>query len=253
MVRLIIFLKKSSSIYNQHKRMFKSSVLAIFLGIAKAQGSEQFLKHPMVGANANTIKLETYGHDYFGPLYVGKDYTSQKVIFDTMEPNTYVIMKGVDNAAVFSDYDPDASNAQAQYVYDKKTMQQEPEIVDIQYGPYTTFQGTKYSDDMCLYQTTNNRTPQSGRMCARSMNFYAVNQIFGSFDASGVVGLAPRQSEDSLIYKLFKQDQITNYTIGMNFERPNDVNSISELHLGYYDFGEVRHGEDGVNYYENIG
>jgi len=41
--------------------------------------------------------------------------------------------------------------------------------------------------------------------------------------------------------------------VGMNFERPNDLNSISELHMGYYDFGEVRNGEAGVNYYENIG
>ena len=45
-------------------------------------------------------------------------------------------------------------------------------------------------------------------MCVRSMNFYAINEIIGDFEATGVVGLAPKLDDESMIYKLFKQDQM---------------------------------------------
>ena len=41
--------------------------------------------------------------------------------------------------------------------------------------------------------------------------------------------------------------------VGLNFEDPNDRNSVSTVTFGYIDFNEVQGGEDGLNYYTNIG
>ena len=57
-------------------------------------------------ANANSVKLDVYGHDFFGPLYVGSEYFEQRVVFDTMTSKTTINVKGAQNAGIFSSYDP---------------------------------------------------------------------------------------------------------------------------------------------------
>lgn len=41
--------------------------------------------------------------------------------------------------------------------------------------------------------------------------------------------------------------------MGLNYEDPLDRNSVSSLSFGYLDFNEIKEGEDGLNYYSNIG
>ena len=67
------------------------------------------------------------------------------------------------------------------------------------------FEGTEYSDKMCLTQKRNNRTDSSGRMCVRNMPFMSVTKVIGSFEANGIVGLGPNSHEHSYIKQLFDQ------------------------------------------------
>ena len=54
--------------------------------------------HPMVTADNNVIDIEVRGTtDYFGPLFVGQDYTENYMIYDTMSEWTVVINKDADN------------------------------------------------------------------------------------------------------------------------------------------------------------
>ena len=76
---------------------------------------------------------------------------------------------------------------------------------------------------MCQYQTRNDRTDSSGRMCVRWQKFMAVDDIEGDFEANGIFGLAPVHDDRSYIRNLFLQGQINEDRIGMNYEDPNDV------------------------------
>lgn len=99
--------------------------------------------------------------------------------------------------------------------------------------------GSLYEDDVCLYQPTNDRSQSTGRICARQLDFVAVNEVFGSFPANGIVGLAPSFQSPSIVSKLWAQDQMEDNIIGLNYENPEDVSSISTVHIGYYDYNEV--------------
>jgi hypothetical protein len=65
--------------------------------------------------------------------------------------------------------------------------------------------GKAYKDNMCLYQTRNDRTDSSGRMCVRGQKFMAVDDIEGDFEANGIFGLAPVHDDRSYIRNLFLQ------------------------------------------------
>ena len=65
-----------------------------------------------------------------------------------------------------------------------------PVIIDYRLGGFT-FTGKEISDQMCLYQTMNDRSMDYGRMCVNSLNFIAAERIDGEFSASAVLGLAP--------------------------------------------------------------
>jgi hypothetical protein len=41
--------------------------------------------------------------------------------------------------------------------------------------------------------------------------------------------------------------------VGLNFEDPSDKSLVSTVTLGYIDYNQIKGGEDGFNYYSNIG
>ena len=41
--------------------------------------------------------------------------------------------------------------------------------------------------------------------------------------------------------------------MGLNFEDPNDKNLVSTVSFGYIDYNQIEGGEDGFQYYNNIG
>lgn len=41
--------------------------------------------------------------------------------------------------------------------------------------------------------------------------------------------------------------------VGLNFENPDDTASISTITFGFFDYSQIKGGEEGFNYYSNIG
>ena len=125
-------------------------------------------------------------------------------------------------------------------------------MVDLPFGNLD-FEGIEYTDNMCLYQPKNDRSDSTGRMCVRNQPFVAVTQLIGEFSANGVIGLAPNSHEKSYVYQLKEQGAIENLQVGLNFEDPSDISQVSTITFGYFDYSQIQGGEEGLNYYSNIG
>lgn len=67
------------------------------------------------------------------------------------------------------------------------------------------------------------------------------------------MGLAPNFKSKSYVENLFSQGQISDKIVGLNYEDPNDQNSVSTVSFGYYDFNQIMYGEQGLSYFDNIG
>lgn len=65
--------------------------------------------------------------------------------------------------------------------------------------------------------------------------------------------MAPGSNEESFVNHLFEQGQIPKRVVGLNFEDPTDRSQVSTITFGYIDYNQIRGGEDGFNYYSNIG
>jgi hypothetical protein len=74
----------------------------------------------------------------------------------------------------------------------------QPDVVNLDFGT-VSFSGQKYTDNMCLVQTRNDRNDNSGRLCVRNMPFISVGGIIGDFNANGIIGLAPHMYERSFV------------------------------------------------------
>lgn len=85
------------------------------------------------------------------------------------------------------------------------------------------------------------------------MPFLAVDEITGEFEANGILGLGPSNDKRSYVNQLYYQGQIDEQVVGLNFENPEDKSSASTVTFGYLDYTQVFGGEDGLNWYENIG
>ena len=79
------------------------------------------------------------------------------------------------------------------------------------------------TDNVCLYQVTNNRNDKTGRLCVDNHKFLAVDSIDGDFTMNGVLGLAPGDVQESFVMNLYKQGKIPSPLVGLNFEYPEDV------------------------------
>ena len=108
---------------------------------------------------------------------------------------------------------------------------------------------------MCLYQVAmqHERTPQSGRLCANNQTLLVVEHITGSFNANGIVGLAPSNDERSLVKKLKDSGQIDKAIVSLNYEDPSDSTQASTITFGEIDPSQIKGGEEGMNYYSNVG
>jgi len=51
-----------------------------------------------------------------------------------------------------------------------------------------------------------------------------------------MIGLGPNGHELSYVNQLFDQGQIESKKVGLNFENPEDTNSVSTITFGYYDY-----------------
>jgi hypothetical protein len=169
-----------------------------------------FLKHPhpQVQGKSNVLQLEVRGsNDYYGHLYTGSEYRETRMIFDTTIPWTTVNTNGIATAQLVSNYDIEESTT-AKPINSKTKGGSANDAADdlkdtfIKHGT-VGFTGNEYRDKMCLYQTRNDRTDVSGRMCVRGQKFLAVNEIDGDFEANGIIGLAPVNDDRNYIRSLF--------------------------------------------------
>jgi len=85
--------------------------------------------------------------------------------------------------------------------------------------------------------------------------FLAAKRVQGSFDLNGFVGLGPQKSGDdqSFVAGLFNQKQIDSMKVGLNYENNLDKDRASTITFGFYDLNNVKNGEEGLNWYLNVG
>lgn len=172
------------------------------------------------------------------------------MIYDTTSQYVVVNNEGLENAELISNYDvKDSLTAKVQYSDKDETS---PRLVDLPFGS-VDFEGIEYTDNMCLYQTRNDRSDSTGKMCVRNQPFVSVTKLIGEFQANGVIGLAPNSHDKSYVNQLHQQGAIENRQVGLNFEDPDDAASISTITFGYFDYSQIQGGEEGFNYYSNIG
>lgn len=92
---------------------------------------------------------------------------------------------------------------------------------------------------MCLYQTREDRTDDTGGLCVRQMTFVLADSIIGTFEANGIFGLAPGSNEQSYIDQMYSQGQVANLKVGLNYEDPADDFAISTITFGDWDLNQV--------------
>jgi len=80
-----------------------------------------------------------------------------------------------------------------------------------------------------------------------------VTKLIGTFEANGIIGLAPGNNDKSYVNQLHEQGAIQERKVGLNYEDPDDSNSISTISFGFFDYSQIAGGEEGFNYYSNIG
>jgi len=125
------------------------------------------------------VQLEVRGNnDYFGPLYIGSDQRMVNMIYDTTSQYVVVNPEGLENAELISNYDiKESTSAVVQYSDKAQTT---PKLVNLPFGS-VDFEGLEYTDNMCLYQTRNDRSADTGKMCVRNQPFVSVTKIIGEF------------------------------------------------------------------------
>lgn len=80
-----------------------------------------------------------------------------------------------------------------------------------------------------------------------------MTKLIGTFEANGIIGLAPGNNDKSYVNQLHEQGSIQERKIGLNYEDPDDSSSISTISFGFFDYSQIAGGEEGFNYYSNIG
>lgn len=76
----------------------------------------------------------------------------------------------------------------------------------------------------------------TGKLCVSKLDILAVNTIVGKFNSNGVLGLAPGGYAVSVIQRLFATEKIDEMKVGINYEDPKDLDSISTISFGHYDY-----------------
>ena len=204
----------------------------------------------MVTASADTIELDNRSNnDYFGPIYVGEYWRKQEVIYDTMADWTILVGEYTEgDKAIPSNYDNVISNSSKPVYKDEATRTRDVKVINM--GSYWA-NGKEYEERMCLQQEGSDET---GRFCVNDFNYILADSINGNLMANGVLGLAPTTHFDqSFIWHLKRAGQIDKAILGLNFENPAEHAHKSEIHFGSFNVDEIEGGEEGVNYYSNLG
>ena len=149
------------------------------------------------------MDLERLDNMYYGPLFVGQHYISERVFYDTTSQWVTINDMGIANTEMISNYEATNSDTAVQQLSESG----EPLEYSVDYGDFS-LQGKEWKDKMCLDQNRNRRMDDTGRLCVRNMPFLAVDTIIGSLEASGTIGLAPHYENKSYVYQLWEQSQI---------------------------------------------
>ena len=123
---------------------------------------------------------------------------------------------------------------------------------------------------MCLIQNTDYDrvlTLSSGRLCVPDMPFLHAKEYRITVDGTevgGIVGLGPyshslagtaysNKYDSNLVWRMYHEEVIDYPIVGINYE-PWGVRGLqSKLTFGYLDYTQIEDGEDGLNYYSNLG
>jgi hypothetical protein len=203
-------------------------------------------QHPTVGISANEIDINDKQdfNMYLGKLFLGSRFVEWDVVFDTANSWT-----------VISD-DFDTASSQPVNVYGKDgNLTQRTVSVHLQ----QSLHGPVFTDDMCLIQNDDGDaelTLSTGRLCVQDMPFVHAQDYRIAVDGSevgGIVGLAPKDGEQNYVRQLYDQRKINYPLVGINYE-PWGVRGLqSRISFGFIDFSEIEDGENGLNFYSNLG
>lgn len=85
-------------------------------------------------------------------------------------------------------------------------------------------------------------------ICSDHQLFLAVDDVQGSYDAQGFVGLGPESLIEglSLPMNLYYAKTMQNLRVGLNYEDPMDTNRVSTITFGYFDLNHVENGDKGL-------
>ena len=199
----------------------KSMMGLVILASNFVMGNEEFLSHPKVLATANSIDLDIRNNaDYNGPFYIGSSYKENHLIYDTMADQTIIVNDGAKGSQFPGNYDKNQSESAIPVYFDANKSLIESDHINL---GSVLFNGQKYKEKVCLKQARNERTDDTGTYCVNDFPFVAADTVIGDFEANGVLGLAPSNSKDSIIYQLKSNGQIKNAIVGLNFENPLDT------------------------------
>jgi hypothetical protein len=112
---------------------------------------------------------------------------------------------------------------------------------------------------MCLIQksigASGNTSLATGRLCVSEYPFvYAKDKMsIDGASVGGIVGISPVKASHNIVWRLFESGFIKRALVGINFEKWGDYHQRSRINMGYVDFDEIVDGEDGANYYSNLG
>lgn len=199
-------------------------------------------------APANIVDIDhlKYPQMYIGSTYIGSKFRQWHIVFDTL--SDWTLINGL--------YDVKTSTTHRQEFTDATKTNPARATVHLE----DKYDGNVYNETMCLKQDAfyqgGERTLNSGRLCVTDYPFVLADNREIHLDGTsigGVLGLSPARSNHNYVLKLKEQGIINRAIVGINFEAWGDTHQRSRVSFGYIDFDEIEDGEDGANYYSNLG
>lgn len=119
-----------------------------------------------------------------------------------MQQSTLIIGAGVQSSAIPSTYDAMDSDTAVKASYEAEGY--DDSQINANLGSVNLV-ADRWSDKMCLIQSRNDRSDDTGKLCVnKSFEFGVVNTVVGEFAANGIVGLAPSRSSQSFVNALWE-------------------------------------------------
>lgn len=204
--------------------------------------NEVFLKRPMVRASGNVVNIDdkSVPNEYFGNLYIGSESWRATVSFDTMSDWTVV------------DNDFDVMSSDSSKLWELPDGEVVKRTVDL--GPGMKLEGPVYNESMCLIHTGEPGDSGSARLCVKDLPFVLASIDNDENSYQGVLGLARgKDNGASYVKALQRQGVIQDAVVSFNYENPDDWSQMSQVAFGEILYSEIDGGEDGTNFYSNLG